>query len=198
MDKIIEGVQHFQKTVFPQKRALFEELAGGQKPGPLIVTCSDSRVSPGLIMQTSPGDMFVCRNAGNIVPPHSHMDSVGASIEYALAVLPIRDIVVCGHTRCCGIAAILDGVEENYIADWLLIAGGAKEKVDREAEKKGLTREQKLALLVEENVRLQIKHLEHFALIKNMRRKGPLPRIHGWVYDIDIGQINVLVDGRTK
>lgn len=87
-------------------------------------------------------------------------------------------------------------MEENYIADWLLISGGAKEKVDRMAREQSLSRSQRLNLLSEENVRLQIKHLKNLSLIKNMHIKGDLPRIHGWIYAMESGQIKVLVDGR--
>ena len=107
-----------------------------------------------------------------------------------------QDIIVCGHTRCGGIAAIEDGVHENYIADWLCIATGAKEAADRIAKERGLSREEKLAVLTEENVKLQIKHLRNLALIKNMHAKGSVPRIHGWLYRVESGSIDVLVDGQ--
>src|SRR3972149_1762803 len=112
--------------------------------------------------------------------------------EYAIAHLNIPDIIVCGHYNCGGIKALDEGVEENYIADWLLICGGAKEKVDRIAQEQSLSYEQRLDLLTEENVKLQIKHLKNLSLIKNMHRKGDLPRIHGWIYAMDSGQLKVL------
>ena len=90
---------------------------------------------------------------------------------------------------------MLDGVEEHYIADWLLIAGGAIEKAEKMARKMELSREEHLNLLAEENVKLQIKHLRGLSLIRNLHKKGPLPRIHGWIYSVESGQINVLVNG---
>ena len=119
-------------------------------------------------------------------------------MEYAVTHLKIPDIVICGHYNCGGIQALDEGVEENYIADWLLISGGAKEKVDRLAREQSLSRAQRLDLLSEENVRLQIKHLKNLSLIKNMHRKGDLPRIHGWIYAMESGQLKVLVDGRKQ
>jgi carbonic anhydrase len=109
--------------------------------------------------------------------------------------LKIPDIVVCGHTKCGGIRAILEGVSEDYIADWLLIAQGAKEKTEKIAAEKGLNLEQKLEVLTRENIRLQIKHLSSLAFIKRHRKSGGLPRIHGWLYSVETGQIEVVVDG---
>ncbi|MEK7243594.1 MAG: carbonic anhydrase, partial [Thermodesulfobacteriota bacterium] len=123
---------------------------------------------------------------------------IAAVVEYAVTHLKIPDIVICGHYNCGGIQALDEGVEENYIADWLLISGGAKEKVDRLAREQSLNRAQRLDLLSEENVRLQIKHLKNLSLIKNMHRKGRLPRIHGWIYVMESGRLKVLVDGREE
>ena len=90
MNRIIQGIQQFQNEVFPKQRELFERLAAGQSPEALFVSCSDSRVSPEMITQTAPGDLFVCRNAGNIVPSYGQADAVSASIEYAVSQLPSR------------------------------------------------------------------------------------------------------------
>ncbi|MGB0739975.1 MAG: carbonic anhydrase, partial [Planctomycetaceae bacterium] len=99
MDKIIRGVHEFQSQIFGTQKELFERLSGGQSPDALFITCSDSRIDPSLITQTSPGEIFVLRNAGNIVPPHMKAGGgVTASIEYAVAVLGVKHIVICGHT----------------------------------------------------------------------------------------------------
>ena len=139
--------------------------------------------------------MFVHRNVANIVAFNDV--NISSILEYGIVHLKIDDIVVCGHTRCGGIAAIEDGVHENYIADWLCIASGAKVITDEIAQKHKLSREQKLEVLAAENVKLQIKHLQSLALIKNMHEKGSLPRIHGWLYRVETGVIDVLVNGRT-
>jgi carbonic anhydrase len=138
--------------------------------------------------------MFVHRNVANIVAFNDV--NISAILEYGVVHLKIQDIIVCGHTRCGGIAAIEDGVHENYIADWLCIATGAKESANRIAAERKLSREEKLAVLTEENVKLQIKHLKNLALIRNMHAKGRLPRIHGWLYRVETGSIDVLIDGR--
>lgn len=193
--KLLEGNQRFITNEFVPHSDYYKSIANAQSPKVLWIGCSDSRVSEDVITGSKPGTLFVHRNVANII---SFNDvNVAAILEYAIVHLKIPDIVVCGHTRCGGIAAIEDGVEQNYIADWLLIATGAKEKVDRIAREQGLSREQKLDLLVEENVRLQIKHLKHFSLIRNFHRAGEVPRIHGWVYSVDTGSLKVLEDGRS-
>lgn len=141
-----------------------------------------------------PGTIFVHRNVANIVAFNDV--NIAAIVEYAVIHLKIPDIIICGHYNCGGIQALDEGVEENYIADWLLISGGAKEKFDLLARERSLSREQRLDPLSEENVRLQIKHLKNLSLIKNLHRKGNLPRIHGWIYTVGSGQIKVLVEGR--
>ncbi len=161
----------------------------------LWIGCSDSRVSEDVITGSRPGTMFVHRNVANIVAFNDV--NVASIIEYGVVHLKIEDIIVCGHTRCGGIAAIEDGVHENYIADWLCIASGAKDAADRIAREKHLSREQKLEVLTAENVKLQIKHLKSLAIIRNMHANGSLPRIHGWLYRVESGKIEVLVDGRV-
>src|SRR5690242_4163073 len=107
MNRIIQGIQQFQRDVFPANRELFQRLASGQKPEALFIACSDSRVSLEWVTQCGPGDLFVCRNAGNIVPGYSHTDAVSATIEYAISALAIKDIVVCGHSDCGAMKGLL-------------------------------------------------------------------------------------------
>src|SRR3954454_22507395 len=108
MQRLIEGVSKFQREVFPSKRELFEQLSSSQKPDALFITCSDSRVVPELFTQAGPGDLFLCRNAGNMVPPYGEMaGGVSATIEYAVLALGVRHIVVCGHTDCGAMKGVL-------------------------------------------------------------------------------------------
>ena len=101
MANFTKGVMQFQKEAFPARKDLFESLATGQSPEALFITCSDSRVDPNLITQTEPGELFICRNAGNIVPPHTnHTGAMTASIEFAVGALKVPHIVVCGHSNC--------------------------------------------------------------------------------------------------
>lgn len=195
IDTLLAGNSRFVTGEFRPHEDYYLAIADRQKPSVLWIGCSDSRVSEHQMTDSKPGTMFVHRNVANIVAFNDV--NISAILEYGVTHLEIEDIVVCGHTRCGGIAAIEDGVRENYIADWLCIATGAKEVADRIALERGLSREEKLAVLTEENVKLQIKHLENLALIRNRRARGSLPRIHGWLYRVETGAIEVLVDGRN-
>ena len=109
MDKIIRGVHEFQSQIFGTQKELFERLSGGQSPEALFITCSDSRIDPSLITQTSPGEIFVLRNAGNIVPPYgASTGGEAAAVEFAVAGLGVRDIIVCGHSQCGAVAGLLN------------------------------------------------------------------------------------------
>jgi carbonic anhydrase len=196
IDQLLEGNRLFVEKEFNNNLDYYRNIAQSQHPQVLWIGCSDSRVPEDMITGSRPGTIFVHRNVANIVAFNDV--NIAAIVEYAVAHLKIPDIIVCGHYNCGGIQALDDGVEENYIADWLLISGGAKEKVDRIAREQSLSRMQRLNLLSEENVRLQIKHLKNLSLIKNMHRKGDQPCIHGWIYDMDSGQLKVLVDGRKE
>ncbi len=196
IDELIAGNEQFVSGEFAPNEHYYHTIAAKQTPKVLWIGCSDSRVSEHQMTGSKPGTMFVHRNVANIVAFNDV--NISAILEYGVVHLKIEDIIVCGHTRCGGIAAIEDGVHENYIADWLCIATGAKEAANRIAKERKLNREQKLAVLTEENVKLQIKHLKNLALIRNMHAKGTLPRIHGWLYRVEDGSIQVLVDGRDQ
>ena len=195
INKLLKGNAKFVAGEFKPNEKYYRTIAARQSPKVLWIGCSDSRVSEDVITGSRPGTMFVHRNVANIVAFNDV--NISSILEYGIVHLKIDDIVVCGHTRCGGIAAIEDGVHENYIADWLCIASGAKVITDEIAQKHNLSREQKLEVLAAENVKLQIKHLQSLALIKNMHEKGSLPRIHGWLYRVETGVIDVLVNGRT-
>lgn len=194
--KLLDGNRQFIETEFQPRFEYYQSIAEMQTPTVLWIGCSDSRVSESVITQSRPGTIFVHRNVANIVAFNDV--NIAAIIDYAVSHLKIPDIVVCGHTRCGGIAAIYDGVENHYIADWLLIANGAREKVDSIAKKKKLNREQKLNLLAEENVHLQIKHLKSLSIIRHRHPPEIVPRVHGWIYNVDTGRIKVLDDGFTE
>ncbi|MFM8579456.1 MAG: carbonic anhydrase [Planctomycetaceae bacterium] len=196
IDQLLEGNRRFASGEFSEHFDYYQSIARQQSPKVLWIGCSDSRVSEDVVTASRPGTMFVHRNVANIVAFNDV--NISAILEYGVVHLKIEDIVICGHTRCGGIAAIEGGVRENYIADWLCIATGAKEAADRIAREQKLSHEEKLAILTEENVKLQIKHLRNLALIKNMHARGRLPRIHGWLYRVETGAIDVLVDGRAE
>ncbi|MFM7245584.1 MAG: carbonic anhydrase [Planctomycetaceae bacterium] len=194
IDQLLDGNAKFVEGEYQPNEQYYQAIAAKQRPRVLWIGCSDSRVSEHQMTGSKPGTMFVHRNVANIVAFNDV--NISAILEYGVVHLKIEDIIVCGHTRCGGIAAIEDGVHENYIADWLCIATGAKEAANRIAKERKLSRDEKLAVLTEENVKLQIKHLKNLALIRNMHAKGSLPRIHGWLYRVETGTIDVLVDGR--
>lgn len=195
IEDFLDGNRNFVDNEFNRNTSYYQSIAQAQTPKLLWIGCSDSRVSEDVITGSRPGSIFVHRNIANIV---SFNDvNVAAILEYAVTHLKIPDIVVCGHYKCGGVQALEDGnVKENYIADWLLIASGAKEKVDQIAQEQHLSRQEKLDLLAEENVKLQIKHLKNISLIKNLHKEGAVPYIHGWVYSVETGKIKILIDGR--
>jgi len=197
IDMLLDGNRRFVETEFKQHLDYYQSIAQAQTPKVLWIGCSDSRVSEHVITESKPGTIFVHRNVANIVAFNDI--NVAAIIEYAVEYLKIPDIVICGHTKCGGIAAMHDGnVEEHYIADWLLIATGAKEALNRVAAERPMTREERLNFLVEENVRLQIKHLKALSIIKHRRPPQVVPRVHGLVYDVETGHLRVLVDGKPR
>src|SRR5262245_46408318 len=128
--QLAERYAKFRREVFPQHQELFENLAASQSPSVLFVTCSDSRVVPDLILQSRPGDLFICRNAGNIIPPHGELaGGVSATIEYAVDVLQVRAIIVCGHSDCGAMRALLHPEKLTHlptVARWLRQAESAR------------------------------------------------------------------------
>ena len=108
MKKLLQGIEQFRDRVYPKYKVAFKSLEHSQKPLALFITCADSRVDPSLLMQTDPGDLFICRNAGNLVPPYMEDGAVEATVEYAVDGLKIRDIVVCGHSDCGAMKAALN------------------------------------------------------------------------------------------
>ncbi len=192
MQDIIEGVLKFQRDVVPGRAELFQRLATTQRPGALFVTCSDARVIPELMTQREPGDLFVIRNAGNMVPSYAPgPGGESASVEYAVAVLAVTDIVICGHSDCGAMTAIstgkcLDGVPA--VADWLHHADAAK--VVNAAGTYSSPGE-KLRALIQENVISQLANIATHPSVALALRQGRL-NLHGWVYDIETGGVETL------
>ncbi|MFN2328521.1 MAG: carbonic anhydrase [Chromatocurvus sp.] len=189
MKKLLEGVCKFKAEVFPEKKALFTELAASQDPRILFITCADSRIDPSLITQTVPGELFICRNAGNIVPPHErYAGGTTASIEFAVAALGVKHIVVCGHTDCGAIKGAMnpDSLQSlPHVSDWLAHTQAAVAAVS--ARHDGLKAEH-LAELTQENVVLQMRHLMTHPAVAAAVATGKA-QLHGWIYDIGEGDI---------
>lgn len=190
MQKLIDGLHLFQSQVFESQKALFEELAKGQKPEVLFVTCSDSRINPNLLTQTRPGDLFIVRNAGNIVPPYSAQSGgEQATIEYGVAVLGVQHIVVCGHSLCGAMKAVAQNEDLSSLPSvqhWLSHAQGTRQIMrDHYAHLKG---DALLTATVEENVLAQLEHLQTHPAVRSAARKGKLA-LHGWVYKMETGKV---------
>jgi carbonic anhydrase len=189
MEKVISGIVQFQKSAFEARKALFAELANGQSPEVLFITCADSRIDPNLVTQTQPGDLFICRNAGNIVPPHARVaGGVTASIEYAVAVLGVKDIVVCGHTDCGAMKGALNPNALDdlpHVQNWLDHARAAVETVKA---KRGQANLAELRAVTEENVLLQMQHLRTHPAVASRLSTGEIG-LHGWLYDIETGAV---------
>jgi carbonic anhydrase len=174
----------------------FRRLVGGQSPRILLIGCSDSRVPAEQILGCGPGELFVHRNVANVVAYNDV--NIAAVLQYAIEYLKVDDVVVCGHYDCGGVAAACAAdLGDGYVADWLMITAWARRWIDERLAREGLTpsRTEYLRLVVEENVRLQVKHLEHLTLVRKGRKARPgLPRLHGWVYDLGTGVIKVVTE----
>ena len=197
LDDLLQRNRTWAAYMVAQDPEYFIRHAGGQKPRILWIGCADSRVPGEQVLSARSGELFVHRNIANIV---SYNDvNLAAVVQYAVEHLKVQDIVVCGHYGCGGIRAASQGkVVGGYIGDWALIAGWAKRWVEERLKKEGKERpsdEEFLDLVVEENVRLQGKHLSALAMIREAWGHEPgLARLHGWGYDIRSGHIKVLDD----
>lgn len=191
MQKLVRGVHSFQNGIFTSQRELFEHLAKGQAPETLFITCSDSRIVPNLMTQTDPGELFILRNAGNIVPPYGASNGgEGATIEYAVAALGVRDIIVCGHSACGAMAALVGGEDIRpklpAVAGWLQHAESTRRIIaDNYTD---ASPEAKLNIAIQENVLCQIENLRTHPAVASAIAKGSL-HLHGWVYKIPTGEI---------
>jgi carbonic anhydrase len=190
MQRLVEGIHHFQHNIFRTQQELFERLAQGQKPETLFITCSDSRINPNLLTQTDPGELFILRNAGNIVPPYGAVfGGEAATIEYAITALEVKDIIICGHSLCGAMTGLLspDALKDSpAVTSWL---GHAE--ATRRIIKENYTHLQGSALLtatVEENVLVQLENLRTHPTVAAGIARGKL-KLHGWVYKIETGQV---------
>jgi carbonic anhydrase len=196
MQKLIRGVQRFQQDIFGEKREFFEKLADGQSPEALFITCSDSRIIPNLITQTEPGDVFIIRNAGNLVPAHGAIaGGESATIEYAVSVLGVRHIIVCGHSNCGAMKALLEPGSTRalpQVDQWLCHAAATRQIVERNY--KQLCEGARLMATVQENVLVQLGHVRTHPCVASGLAAGTI-RLHGWVYKLEAGEIFAFDDG---
>jgi len=190
---LLEGNKRFVAETFKNDREFFASLAKEQKPTVLWIGCSDSRLSAGTVTGTKVGEIFVHRNIANIVSPNDW--NLSAVLEFTINHLRIPDIVICGHYDCRGIAALDEhDTEDKYIPIWLINSYAARERVDEKirALRIELEPEKRMKLIVEENVRLQLEHVNEYPFVKRALREKKL-KLHGWVYDMETGEIKILV-----
>jgi carbonic anhydrase len=198
VNELIGRVFHFEKTIFPASSELFGKLANeGQEPKALMISCADSRIVPEQIMQAQPGDLFVCRNAGNMVPPYATQNGgVTSTVEYAVAALGVRDIIISGHSGCGAMKALADptGLEAMpNVAAWLKHGAAAEHIVSTcHGELQGNDRVRAITL---ENIIAQISHLRTHPSVAAAIARGQMT-LHGWFVDIHAGQVLGL-DGET-
>ena len=190
MEKLIRGVHTFQNEYFSSQPELFERLSKGQQPETLFITCSDSRINPNLLTQTEPGELFILRNAGNMVPPYGATNGgESATIEYAVAALGVKDIIVCGHSLCGAMKGLLEPeslTELPTVATWLKQAETTRRIIKDNYP--GLEDGPLLTATVEENVLVQLENLRTHPTVAARLAKGEL-HLHGWVYKIETGQV---------
>jgi carbonic anhydrase len=199
MEQIIDGVARFQSQVYPRQRSLYQRLASeGQQPKAMVISCSDSRVVPEIITQSDPGEMFVCRNAGNIVPPFGdHIGGVTSAIEYAVVGLEVEHIIVCGHTDCGAMKALLHPeslAEMPSVAAWLSHCKCAH-GVFRHVHDGKVSDKDAVRVMAMENVVAQLTHLRTHPSVASRVATGELT-LHGWLFDIESGTIWAM-DGMT-
>jgi carbonic anhydrase len=208
MQKLVAGIHHFQNEIFRRKQEMFADLVEGQSPLALFITCSDSRIDPSLLTQTQPGELFIMRNAGNIVPPYGTVHGgEAATIEYAVRALKVRDIVICGHSHCGAMSGLLQRESLDKlpaVRAWLNYAEATYQIVE---DNYGHIQDpdERLTVTVEENVLVQLENLRTHPAVAAGLATGNL-KLHGWVYEFESGHVYaytpdsddfVSIDGRT-
>jgi len=192
MDRLIEGYRTFRETYYQQNREKLEELAQGQSPRAMVISCCDSRVDPGLIFSAAPGEIFSLRNVANLVPPYAPDDrhhSTSAAIEFAVRALKIEHIIVMGHARCGGVRALLGAHEGDFIGPWMRIAEPARDIAISRAGDQSPDVIQRVA--EHETLKISLANLRTFPWIRDALRAGKL-KLHGWYYDLDSGELQEL------
>lgn len=193
MDKLKDGIVKFKNSDFEANKDLFNRLSNTQKPHTLFVGCADSRVVPNLITNTLPGELFVVRNIANLVPPYRETEEYVATtsaIEYAVQVLDVENIVICGHSNCGGCAALFHDDDKlksvPHVKKWLELASTVREKVMYKTESENVDRMEWMAEQI--NVVEQMKHLLTYPFIADKYLEGKL-KILGWYYVIETGDV---------
>jgi carbonic anhydrase len=203
LEQLKDGVRKFRSEVYPQRAEMYVQAAAEpQRPHTLFITCADSRIDPNEITSTGPGEVFVTRNIGNMVPAYGEMlGGVSAVIEFAVGALGVKHVVICGHSECGAMKALLtpESVDKlPTVKSWLKNAHAALTVSESLHERKGENSERPLIdLLTEQNVLLQLQHLKTHPSVAGALAAGHLT-ISGWVYDIGAGAVRVAEDGQRE
>jgi carbonic anhydrase len=198
--KLLQGVKSFTSDIFPERKEAYERvMRDGQSPHTLFITCADSRIEPAAITQSEPGEIFVSRNIGNLIPAYGEMmGGISAVIEYAVAALEVKQVVICGHSDCGAMKALLNPAQTvnlPTVRSWLRNAEAALSVTQAIQDNSDMNLV--LNSLIEQNVLLQLNHLRTHPSIAGrlaLRKLG----ISGWVYDIARGTVNIYNDSSAK
>ena len=192
-----QGIHRFQTEIYPERRETYlEAVSKPQEPHTLIITCADSRIDPELITQSGPGELFVMRNIGNLVPPYGEMiGGVSSVIEYAVTGLKVKHLVICGHSDCGAMKALLkpESTEKMpTVRRWLRNAEAALSVTREVAPEANM-----LPNLTEQNVLMQMTHAKTHPAVAGAMARGELT-VGGWVYDIARGDVRIYDDQKNK
>jgi len=193
VEKLYRGIHKFQGSYFKKEEEFFRRISGKQDPDVLFITCADSRVDPTLVTQSRPGDLFIVRNVGNIVPPYDAIrdkNSVAAALEFAVLVLKVADIIVCGHSNCGAMKVLFQDEKEfrnmPHLREWVDISKTVRNHVEQHYL--DTSPELKQRIMEKENVLEQLKNLETYPFIAQALEQGEV-YLHGWYYDIGTGEV---------
>ena len=192
--KLMLGVRQFQDGSFKQMEDMFKQLSVGQSPEILFITCSDSRLLPNLLTQTKPGDLFVIRNVGNIIPPSHVPSSEAAGLMFALSELhSIKDIIICGHSHCGAMKGLLTpNLKERLpeVASWLTHSHSVLKQMNESKESHPDDFTLKVLQATKLNILTQMEHLKSYPLIAEKLKRKELT-LHGWFYEFETGEVLV-------
>lgn len=195
--RLLDGVASFESSVYLRRKNLFRQLTQGQHPEALFITCCDSRIDPNLITQAPPGELFLVRNIGNIVPPYDSGECTeGAAIEYAIKHLGVKHIIVCGHSQCGAMKQMIwpDSLDNlPKLARWLQHDARLGHILKKY---KGLSKDELLQVAVQENILVQLENLRGYPPVAKAVESGKL-KLHGWFYTLETGQI-AMYSAQTK
>jgi carbonic anhydrase len=200
VERLLGGIRKFRTVVYPDRKSSYQKvMREGQKPHALFITCADSRIEPELLTQSGPGEIFVSRNIGNLVPAYGEMlGATSAVIEYAVTALNVSQIVVCGHTGCGAMQGLLQPEEVNKLPTvkrWLTNAEAALSIVQAQSDSENP--ETTLERLIEHNVVLQVNHLRTHPSVAGRLAQGVLA-VSGWVYDIGLGTVRIYDEAKRQ